>query len=162
MTNNGKLVAGQGAPAAGRFGAMVIKDLRKELNESLQAVKNGRRDEAVLRIEHILSDLDNNRLLTTSEARELLGIGSVNTLKLLVKKAGLKVEHHGNRMMIPIGELERLQESSLVQGIRASDRLHEESSGLGDGDLSSEQLGDLEESRPGSLPWHGDATAAGV
>jgi hypothetical protein len=141
---------------------MVIKELRKELNEARTAVQSGRQDDAVVHIDHILEDLSDERLLTTNQARELLGIGSVNTLKLLVKKTRLNVEYHGNRMMIPVGELERLQESALVHGIRTSDHLHAESAGLGGEGLSPEELSLLEESRPGSLPWSETVAAAGA
>lgn len=132
---------------------MVIDEVRGALLQARDEMKQGRSKEAIQRIDHVLEELDDG-LLTTHEARELLGIGSVNTLKLLVKRAGLRVQFHGNRMMIPMSELTRLQRSELVRGIQTSNRLHAESSGLsGDSELSSEELADLEESRPGSLPW---------
>jgi hypothetical protein len=61
---------------------------------------------------------------------------------------------------IPITELERLRGSALVQGIHISDRLHNASSELGAAELSSEELSDLEESQPGSLPWSSADPAA--
>ena len=80
--------------------------------------------EAAQLIEQALRGLEDT-LLTTTQAKELLGIGSVNTLKLLVRRAGVRTEMHGNRVMIALSELARLQESDVVRGIRTSDRLHE-------------------------------------
>ncbi len=101
-----------------------------------------------------MKDLAPGRLLTTTEAAELLGIGSVNTLKLLVRHLGINYELHRNRRMIPMSELEQLQNSSVVRGIRASDRMHHATKDLGaiDG-LTPEQMEDLEANRPGRVPW---------
>jgi hypothetical protein len=57
-------------------------------------------------------------------------------------------------MMIPLSELERIQDSTRVRGIRASDRIHAEAEILGAPDgLTQEELDALEEDRPGYLPW---------
>jgi hypothetical protein len=141
---------------------MVIADLREKLINARQQIEEGHPDKALESIDRALEEL-NVPLLTTMQAKELLGLGSVNTLKLLVLKAGLQVEMHGNRMMIPRAELERLQNSSLLRGIHAADRLHEESAELGVPDgLSEDQLKELEESRPGTLPWQKTLSAAAV
>ncbi len=55
-------------------------------------------------------------------------------------------------MMIPLRELERIQGSDLVRGIQASDQAHDAADALG-GDLTAEQLEDLERARLGTLPW---------
>jgi hypothetical protein len=141
---------------------MVIDEVRDELIQVREEIEQGHVERALERISHAIDELD-NRLLTTNQAREILGIGSVNTLKLLVKKAGLDVQFHGNRMMIPMSELLRLQNSELVRGIRTSDRLHAASANLGaDGDSYVEVLEDLEASRPGSLPWSRTSSPANV
>ena len=53
-----------------------------------------------------------------------------------------------------MSELEQLQNSSVVRGIRASDRMHHATKDLGaiDG-LTPEQMEDLEANRPGRVPW---------
>lgn len=93
-----------------------------------------------------------DQLLTTTEAAELLGIRSTTTLKLLARREGLAYERHGNRMMIPLRELERLQGSAIVRGIQESDRAHDATVDL-DGALSEDELEALEAARPGTLPW---------
>lgn len=132
---------------------MVIDKVRGDLIQARDEIKQGRSEQAIQSIEHALEELD-DRLLTTHEAQMILGLGSVNTLKLLVKKAALHVHFHGNRMMIPMSELRELQNSAVVRGLRTSDRLHAASRDIGaGGELSPEELDDLEEARPGSPPW---------
>lgn len=141
---------------------MVIDEIRGDLIQARDEIKQGHPEQAIHHIEQVLEVLD-DRLLTTHEARELLGLGSVNTLKLLVRKAGINVQFHGNRMMIPMSALKELQKSAVVHGLQASDRLHAASSGLSiDGELSSEELDDLEDARPGSPPWSRVTSTAGA
>jgi excisionase family DNA binding protein len=136
---------------------MSITELRAELEEArahIAQIEGSQAKKALDKLDRALKDLAPGRLLTTTEAAELLGIGSVNTLKLLVRHHGINYELHGNRMMIPLSDLEQLQKSSIVRGIRASDRMHNATKDLGaiDG-LTPEQMEDLEASRPGRVPW---------
>ena len=62
-----------------------------------------------------------HRLLTTSEVAEVLGIRSINTLKALVRVEGIETVLHGNRMMIPLSEVERLHDTARVRGIRVAE-----------------------------------------
>ncbi len=78
----------------------------------------------------------------------------MNTLKLLLRSEGVRTVPRGNRTMIPLAEIERLQESERVRGIRASDRLHDAIDELGGSEgLSESELKELEAVRPGRLPW---------
>lgn len=129
---------------------MTITALRQELEEARALVQSGQSEQALTKLYKALSDLAPETLLTTTKAAELLGIGSVNTLKLMCRRGMIGYRMHGNRTMIPLSEVERLQESPLVRGIRASDRAHEMGTPEG---LTPEQLDDLEEARPGRLPW---------
>jgi len=132
---------------------MGIGNLREELMSARQQIEEGRPEKALERIDRVLEEL-NTPLLTTTQAKDWLGLGSVNTLKMLVRKTGVQIEMHGNRMMIPRSALENLQDSPLLRAIHAADRLHERSAELGAPDgLSERQLQELEDARPGSLPW---------
>ncbi len=145
-----------------RRGNMSIGDLRKALMSARQQLEDGEPEKALERIDRVLEEL-NTSLLTTTQAKKWLGLGSVNTLKMLVRKTGVRVEMHGNRMMIPRSALENLQNSPLLRGIRATDRLHEQSAELGDPNgLSERQLRDLEDARPRSLPWSTTSSAEAV
>ena len=98
--------------------------------------------------------LDRDRLLTTRQVADLLGIRSINTLKQLLRREQVPTVRRGNRTMVPLGEVERLQDSERVRGIRASDAAHDATGGLGVPEgLSRAQLEDLEAARPGRSPW---------
>lgn len=127
---------------------------RKDALAARQELENGDPERARELIDQVVGELSPDSLLTTNEAKDVLGIRSVNTLKALVRKAGLRTVMRGNRMMIPLSELEQIQESEMVRRIRASDRLHAESAELGSDDgLSEEELDALDAGRPGTLPW---------
>ena len=133
---------------------MAIADMRKDLEAIRAYAEAGDLSHVVKTVEQALHALDMPDLLTTTEAATLLGIRSVNTLKLLVRRSGLPYEAHGNRMMIPLATLEDLQHSALVRGIRASDHAHDATNELGtEGGLTQSEMDALEQSRPGRLPW---------
>lgn len=133
---------------------MSISDLREDLKELRIYVQTGDTQAAERKIEQTLRGLDATRLLTTTEAASLLGIRSVNTLKLLCRRGDINYVTHGNRMMIPLSEVERIQESPQVRGLRVSDHMHDATAGFGTPDgLTPEQMETLEEARPGRLPW---------
>src|SRR5690348_354402 len=136
---------------------MTITSLRNELQQVRAYVAQGERDKALDALDRALRDVQPERLLTTTEAAEALGIRSVNTVKALVRREGLAYERHGNRMMIPLRELERIQGSVVVRGIQESDRAHD-AADQGDG-LTAEQLEDLERTRPGTVPWERPAAS---
>lgn len=135
---------------------MSITELREELKALREIVRTGDREAAERKIEQALRELDADTLLTTTEAASLLGIRSVNTLKLLCRRGDLRYVTRGNRTMIPLSEVERVQDSEQLRGLRASDRAHDATATLGDPNdlgLTAEQMEDLEVARPGRLPW---------
>ncbi len=142
---------------------MGITDQRKVLEILRTYVQDGHTEKALEVIDRSLHAIDGDRLLTTTEAAQLLGIRSVNTLKLLCRLGEIRAVTRGNRTMVPLSEVERVQESERVRGIRASDRVHAAAEELGDdAGLTPRQLEDLEAARPGTLPWeaspaHADA-----
>lgn len=138
---------------------MSISDVRRNLNAIKASAEAGQFDQVVERVNNALQSLDDQRLLTTTEAAALLGIRSVNTLKLLVRRLGLPYVRHGNRMMLALDDVERLQRDQVVAGVRASDSAHDEIEPLGAADdLTREQMDALEAGRPGVLPWQRDLT----
>jgi hypothetical protein len=93
-------------------------------------------------------------LLTTTEAAEVLGMRSVNTLKVLLRTENVPTVKHGNRTMIPFSELVRLRSSERLRNLQAVDRLHDEIADLGaDQGMTDEQLDALNAGRPGTPPW---------
>ena len=85
----------------------MLAELRDELQEARSLLAAGETAAAATRLDTALQWFEAHRLLTTSEAAEVLGIRSVNTLKALIRAEGIETVMHGNRMMIPLSEVER-------------------------------------------------------
>jgi hypothetical protein len=134
-----------------------VADLRKDLETIRASAEAGDLNRIVQTVDRALRSLEGSRLLTTTEATELLGIRSVNTLKLLVRQSGVPYEMHGNRMMLPIAVVEQLQNSATLRGIRASDQAHDAIDAVetprGTADLTDQHLRQIAAARPGRLPW---------
>lgn len=130
---------------------------REELEQSLallNGVTDARAKEAADRIKAALREADQEEFLTTTEAARALGIRSVNTIKLWVKTGYLRGRKMGGRTLIPRSEIERLENDERVRAMRMIGRLHEESSTLGrDEGMTPEELQNLSNGRPGTLPW---------
>ncbi len=132
---------------------MTVAELREELVQARDLMLHGDRECAVMKIERAIHELDSECLLTTTEAANLLGIRSVNTLKLLLRTERVLTVQHGNRTMIPVREVERLQCSERVLGLRASDRMHDSIANLGEEPVSQEVHEVIAAGRPSTLPW---------
>ncbi|MDQ6603100.1 MAG: helix-turn-helix domain-containing protein [Chloroflexota bacterium] len=97
-------------------------------------------------------------LVTTTQAAKLLGIGSINTIKSMVRHGEITtIRKVGNRTMIPLGEIKRLQHTDLVRDLRAiagAMTLGALPDAENEGTpMSPEQMDILEAGRPGTLPW---------
>lgn len=133
---------------------MKLDEVRADLRCARERALAGDVATAVDRIERVLQDLGPDRLLTTAEAAALLGVRSVNTVKLWCRNGTLTCATVGSRTMVPLSEVERARERAPVRAIRASDRLHDASADLGEeAGLDDDQLHELAAARPGALPW---------
>lgn len=101
--------------------------------------------------------LDDDALVTTTQAARLLGIGSINTVKAMVR--GGEIAQHrkvGNRTMIPLREIKRLQATPLVRDLQAIATALSAGAPPGEDEetpMSQEQMDILEAGRPGPPPW---------
>lgn len=60
----------------------------------------------------------------------------------------------GTHYRIPLAEVERLRHDTTIRGLRVSSRIHAEITALCPAEgLTAEELEDLEQDRPGILPW---------
>jgi len=101
--------------------------------------------------------LHDDALVTTTQAAKLLGIGSINTVKAMVRGGEIaEAQKVGNRTMIPLREIKRLQGTSLVydlQAIAAALSAGAPPDEDEEAPMSQEQMDILEAGRPGTLPW---------
>jgi Helix-turn-helix domain len=128
--------------------------LRKDLQTVIEQAEAGNTAEVVRTAQKALRELDGAWLLTTTEAAEALGVRSINTVKLWCRTGLLSSVQRGNRMMIPLAEIERVQNDERVRAIRAADKLHDASKDFGVPEgLTDEEMQRLSAARPGRLPW---------
>jgi excisionase family DNA binding protein len=133
---------------------MVLADLRQELEAARAEAAQAKNARVVEKLDQILAGLDDEVLLTTREAAGLLGIGSVNTIKAMAHAGRIRSRKVGTHYRIPLSEVERLRHDATIHGLRASGRIHAEVAALGAPEgLTAQELEDLEETRPGTLPW---------
>jgi hypothetical protein len=133
---------------------MSITKAREDVRQARLLVASGKREEALEKLDRAIEEMEPERLLTTTEAAEALGVRSVNTIKGWCHTGYIRGVGRGSRIMIPLAEVERIQNSDQVRAIRVSDALHGESEDFGaPSGLDAEQLRDLAASRPGKLPW---------
>lgn len=132
----------------------LTEQLRQDLRVVIEQAEAGNTAGVVRTAQKALQELESDRLLTTTEAAEALGVRSINTVKLWCRNGFLASVQRGNRTMIPLAEVERVRASERVQAIRAADKLHDMSSefGVAEG-LSDEEMEQLSAARPGRLPW---------
>jgi hypothetical protein len=134
--------------------AVSITEQRQDLNEVLELLERGHGAEARALVQRLVQALDADQLVTTTQAAKLLRVRSVNTVKLLLKQEGATTVSRGNRTMVPLSEIERIQDSERLRAIRRSDQIHDGTEVLGAAKgLSGSQMADLSKSRPGTLPW---------
>jgi hypothetical protein len=140
--------------AASKGYAMSLTTLREELRQARASAAAGDTASAVQRLDQALQQLEPTHLLTVDETARYLGLRSVDIVKYWIHSGVLSGVPRDGQLLVPVSEIERIEDSERVRAIRASDALHDASEELGDeAGLSDEELQVLEESRPGMLPW---------
>lgn len=133
---------------------MAIGDLREDLAQARQAAVGGNLAETVRQLDKALEQIKPDRLLTSGEAASMLGVRSPNTILGWCRTGYIHGVTRGGRTMIPLSEVERIQDGDRVRTMRALDELHDQTAELGsDEGLTEEELEMLHETRPGTLPW---------
>jgi hypothetical protein len=133
---------------------MMTDEVRAQLIQAREAAQGGNITETVRRLDELIKQIHPDRLLTSTEAAELLGIRSSNTILAWCRTGYLHGVKRGGRTMIPLSEVERIREGDRVKSARALEALHAQTAALGaDEGLSDDDMESLHESRPGTLPW---------
>ena len=132
---------------------------REEIEQTLALLESAATDDANVRaaadtLKRALREAEARGLLTTAEAAEALGIRSINTVKRWVKIGYIHGVKRNERTMIPVSEVERIQNDDRVRAQRALSKLHEEIADFGGPDgLTQDEMDGLRAGRPGRLPW---------
>lgn len=133
---------------------MSVRAWRNSLELARDALRAGDATTSMRAIDRVLAALDDRTLLTTTEAASLLGVRSANTVKGWVRTGYLHGVQRGGRTMIPLAEVERIQDSDQVRRVQSDDALLAVSEPLGEDEgLNQEELDALSRSRHGTLPW---------
>lgn len=133
---------------------MTIGDLRGELLQARQAAQEGDLTETMRQLDRALERIEPDHLLTSAEAARLLGVRSPNTILGWCRTGYLRGVKRGGRTLVPLSEVERIQEGDQVRLIQALDALHDQTVELGsDEGMTDEEMELLHQTRPGTLPW---------
>lgn len=133
---------------------MALAGLRQELRSVRAEAAQANNAVVVEKLDRILDGLDDEVLVTTTEAAALLGIGSANTIKAMVHAGRIQARKVGTHYRIPLAEVERLRGDATIRGLQGSSRVHAEVAALGaTSAMTDDELQDLDDARPGTLPW---------
>src|SRR5258708_6005961 len=106
---------------------MSLQEWRCDLEKAKASLTEGNLAASLVVIERVLAAMDERTLVTTTEAAELLGVRSPNTIKGWTRTGYLRGVRRGGRTLIPLTEVERIQGSDQVRRIQMDDALHEAS-----------------------------------
>jgi len=133
---------------------MMTDTLRADLLHIREAAQGGDMIETVRQLDKVLSHIEPDHLLTSTEAAHLLGVRSPNTVLLWCRTGYLHGVKRGGRTLVPLSEVERIKDGDKVRLDRALDRLHDEAEDFGSPrDMTEDEMEMLHQARPGTLPW---------
>lgn len=136
--------------------SMTVLD-RQAIEQSLALLESAGATDANVKaaadtLKRALREADARTLLTTAEAASALGIRSINTVKRWVRTGYLHGVQRNERTLIPVAEIERIQNDDRVRELRALSALHDEIPDFGRA-LTDAELQALRTTRPGIPPW---------
>jgi excisionase family DNA binding protein len=132
---------------------MTVSKKEANLIEELRAMLPDT-PEAQALVERVREAVHPDRLLTTREAADFLGVRSVNTLKALLIKEAVPTVKVGSHTRVAKRDLERLHNSRSLDAMRESDQKWDEiDEAFGSEGLTQSEMDALSDARPGTLPW---------
>src|SRR5215211_1572232 len=96
---------------------MTLTELRNELQAVRERLRAGDTATAINQIDQVLGELTPERLVTTAEAADLLGVQSDFVVKLWCRHGDLKCVTDGDSWLVPLAEVEGFAESDQVMKI---------------------------------------------
>jgi len=99
---------------------MIVSDVRDHIEAARKLIDEGDADEAQKHLSIAAGQLDSSAMLTTTEAAEMLGIRSKNTIKAMARRGQIAAALRGNRYMIPMTEIIRLQDAPVIHDLHAA------------------------------------------
>jgi len=101
---------------------MIVRDVRDHIEAARKLIDEGDAVEAQKHLSIAARQLDPGTMLTTTEAAGLLGIRSKNTIKAMARRGQIAAALRGNRYMIPMTEIIRLQDAPVIHDLHAIQR----------------------------------------
>jgi len=99
---------------------MIVRDVRDHVEAARKLIDEGDAAEAQKHLSIAARQLDPGTMLTTTEAADLLGIRSKNTIKAMARRGQIAAALRGNRYMIPMTEIIRLQDAPVIHDLHAA------------------------------------------
>lgn len=133
---------------------MSVKDIRDHVTAAQELIASGDTAGAQRHLDLAARQLDPGRMLTTTEAAELLGIRSKNTIKAMARRGQITATRVGTRYLIPLAEVTRLQDAPVMHELRAIEHDYDAMTFPGSDDpVSEEEMTSLRAGETGALPW---------
>lgn len=137
---------------------MIVRDVRDHIEAARRLIDEGDAAEAQKHLSVAARQLDPDTMLTTTEAADLLGIRSKNTIKAMARRGQIAAALRGNRYMIPMTEIIRLQDAPVIHDLHAIQRDYTRMAFPGSDDpVSDEEMVAMSSKRALPLVRTGDA-----
>lgn len=133
---------------------MIVRDIRDHIEAARKLIDEGDAAEAQKHLAVAARQLDPGTMLTTTEAAKMLGIRSKNTIKAMARRGQIAAAIVGNRYMIPMTEIVRLQNEPVIHELHAIQRDYAHMAFPGSDDpVSDTEMESMREGHTGRLPW---------
>lgn len=133
---------------------MGVNEIREHVAAARALLDAGDTEGAQRHLGMVANQLAPDRMLTTSEAAELLGIRSKNTIKAMARRGQIAATLVGTRYLIPVAEIARLQDAPVLHELRGIERDYDATAFPGSDDpVGDEEMASLRAGETGTLPW---------
>jgi excisionase family DNA binding protein len=133
---------------------MIVREVRDHIEAARTLIAEGDTAEAQKHLALAARQLDPGAMLTTTEAAEMLGIRSKNTIKAMARRGQIAAAIVGTRYMIPMTEIIRLQDEPVIHELHTIQRDYARMAFPGSDDpISDEEMESMREGHAGTLPW---------